>query len=165
MEQAVSYAAMTEDDIDGVLSIQAACNLSHWHRASYLAALNDPNSRVFVAKVAQLPVGFILTRLITIESLCEILNIGVIPSYKRRKIGKGLLLHLLSNLDGQISRVWLEVREGNLPAIGFYENQGFKMVGKRKNFYRDPVENALLMEKDLCVGSPTVREGAFSGNK
>lgn len=149
MEQVISYTAMTEDDLDGVLSIQAACNLSHWHKASYLAALNDPNSRVFVAKIANLPVGFILVRLITVEFICEILNIGILPDHKRKKIGRGLLLHLLNNLEGQISRVWLEVREGNLPAIGFYENQGFKMVGKRKNFYRDPVENALLMQKDI----------------
>jgi ribosomal-protein-alanine N-acetyltransferase len=149
MDQEVSFAPMTEHDIPAVRQLHEACGLSYWSENSYQEAIKDNNSILYTAKAGNELAGFISVRLITSEFLCEILNIAVESKFRDKKIGSGLLLQLLNNIDSQISKIWLEVREGNRAAIGFYQGQGFKVVGNRKNFYRDPVENALLMQKDL----------------
>ena len=46
-----------------------------------------------------------------------------------------------------VGKVFLEVREGNLPGRGLYEALGFQIFGRRKDYYRDPIEDALLMER------------------
>lgn len=140
---------MTESDIPAVRHLHEASGLSYWSENSYLEAIKDNDSILYIAKMGNDLKGFIAARLITSEFACEILNITVSSKSRNKKIGRGLLLQLLNNIDSQISKIWLEVREGNHAAIGFYLGQGFKVVGNRKNFYRDPVENALLMQKDL----------------
>ncbi len=51
--------------------------------------------------------------------------------------------------ESGIKKIFLEVRESNIPAISLYNGFGFKQVGMRKDYYEKPVENALLMLKEL----------------
>lgn len=74
------------------------------------------------------------------ESL-EIMKIGVDPEY--RKHGFGTIL--LNEMKKSRMNIFLEVRETNETAIKFYENNYFKKVGKRKNYYKDTNEAAILM--------------------
>ncbi len=145
----VVYAPAIAPDIPGILTLHKECNLEPWSSGAYINSLNQPEFLIFTAKINEKLLGFISTRLITQEDLCEILNIAIAPQYQHAKIGEGLLFTLFKHLGGEINRIWLEVRENNRPAISFYEKHGFKTVGKRNNFYRNPVENALLMEKTL----------------
>jgi len=149
MSQELTIAPMTERDIPDVLKIQEICNLTPWSEGSYKIELIQPFSLLYVAKYNKETIGFIIARLITQENLCDILNIGVEPKFQRKKIGEGLLLTIFSQLEGQIHTVWLEVREGNEQAIRFYRKHGFQMVGKRNNFYQNPAEDALLMQKTI----------------
>jgi [ribosomal protein S18]-alanine N-acetyltransferase len=145
----VIYAPMTASDINDILTLHKECDLESWTKEGYLSSLNNPEFIAIVVKFNSKIVGFITTRLITNNNLCEILNIAVTPSQKHKKIGEGLLLELFKQLGDKIERIWLEVRESNHPAISFYEKHGFQIVGKRNNFYRDPAENALLMQKTI----------------
>lgn len=145
----VVYAPATAPDIPGILTLHKECSLEPWSSDAYLNSLNQPEFLIFTGKINENLLGFISTRLITQENLCEILNIAMTHPHQHKKIGEGLLLTLFKHLGGEINRIWLEVRENNRPAISFYEKHGFKIVGKRNNFYRNPVENALLMEKTL----------------
>jgi ribosomal-protein-alanine N-acetyltransferase len=144
-----NYRAMTASDIRGVLDLHRECGLEPWTEASYREALNQPRSRLIVAENRCDLAGFISARLITSSELCEIFNICVSPLYRKQQIGAGLLSELFEQFPSQIRKVWLEVREGNSTAIIFYEKHGFKTVGMRKNFYRNPAEDGLLMEKVL----------------
>jgi ribosomal-protein-alanine N-acetyltransferase len=75
-------------------------------------------------------------------------NVAVDESYRRQGIADELLLSLEEFcLSRQAESMTLEVRESNLPAISLYEKHGYQMEGCRKNFYRDPTENGLIMTK------------------
>ena len=145
----VIYAPMSAADVASVIALHKECELEPWTEEGYLNSLNDPEFIAITAKLNNKLVGFVAARLITSECLCEIFNIATTPSQRRKKIGEGLLLELFKLLGGEIDRIWLEVRESNHPAVSFYEKNGFEIVGKRNNFYRNPEENALLMQKTI----------------
>jgi [ribosomal protein S18]-alanine N-acetyltransferase len=72
----------------------------------------------------------------------EILFLAVDPAYRRRGIARGLVENELARGAGE----WLlEVRESNVAAIALYESIGFKQVGRRREYYPDPVESAIVM--------------------
>lgn len=79
----------------------------------------------------------------------EILSVAVDAKARRRGIG-GLLLDsaILALKDQLVARVFLEVRESNSAAIALYETRGFTQMNVRRNYYRRPVENALVMRLD-----------------
>ena len=72
-------------------------------------------------------------------------RIAVLPSARRRGIGEALLRRFLADGQGTLAFLTLEVRAGNAPAIGLYEKLGFAVVGRRRNYYREEGEDALLM--------------------
>ena len=80
----------------------------------------------------------------------EILNLAVAPSERRKRIASQLLLAALQSArKAGGRRAILEVRAFNTGAIAFYEGQGFVRAGIRKNYYRAPVEDALILARDL----------------
>ncbi len=80
----------------------------------------------------------------------EVLHIATKPEYRGMGYGFMLLCALLAVMRAADTKtVFLEVRESNVPAIGLYEKCGFFYSGRRKRYYRDPVEDAVLMACDL----------------
>ena len=80
----------------------------------------------------------------------QITNIATYPEFRRQGLGKMLLLALDEfSTDNGISFLSLEVRESNLAARALYASCGWVDAGVRKNFYRFPTENALIMTKNL----------------
>lgn len=80
----------------------------------------------------------------------EIANLAVSPFARRTGVARELLsaLYTAAKERGVLS-ITLEVRESNHAAIALYEGEGFVPVGKRKNFYTRPLEDALLMTKEI----------------
>ena len=77
-----------------------------------------------------------------------ITNVAVFPEYRKMGVGTALLNKVFALKDElNLSFVSLEVRQSNLSAIRLYEKLGFKTEGTRKNFYTNPLENALIMTK------------------
>ncbi len=75
----------------------------------------------------------------------EIENVVVAAAFLRRGIANELLRNLIQRAAGEAaSTVLLEVRESNLPARRLYEKHGFREVGRRRLYYRDPMEDAIL---------------------
>ena len=80
----------------------------------------------------------------------EILHIATKPEYRGMGYGFALLCAVLDAMrGGGTETVFLEVRESHAPAIGLYEKCGFTISGRRKRYYRDPTEDAVLMAKSL----------------
>ena len=80
----------------------------------------------------------------------ELFRIGILPVFRRKGLGKALISHFLKEAKkAGAKKIFLEVRESNLPARTLYEALGFHIIGERKRYYRDPVEGALLYQKDL----------------
>lgn len=80
----------------------------------------------------------------------QITNIAVKPEYRRFGIASALLEHLKKSAkELGIILMELEVREGNQAAIGLYKKQGFETVGRRRRYYKNPTEDAILMNLEL----------------
>ena len=77
----------------------------------------------------------------------ELLNIAVEEDYRRQGIAQMLFDTLFQHFtDMGVEKIFLEVREKNTPAVGFYKKNGFAEVGLRKNYYREPTDHAVIMK-------------------
>jgi ribosomal-protein-alanine N-acetyltransferase len=84
------------------------------------------------------------------DNECEIYNIGVKEPWRKIGIGNLLLKKVVEKSKKlNIKSIWLEVRESNKTAINFYQKHKFKEVHRRKNFYNNPVEQAIIMRLDI----------------
>ena len=137
---------MNEEDIEAVTALEAASFTTPWSEDAFTSSLKDSNYRFYVAYDGDIhigTVGFILTK-----PEADISNVCVSTSYRRQGIAYKLLAYGMEDTSKEgITDFTLEVREGNKSAIGLYEKLGFESAGIRKNFYSNPVENALIMWK------------------
>lgn len=79
----------------------------------------------------------------------EILNLAVAPTGRRHGLGRALVERVVAELQSRdIRQVYLEVRESNAPARALYAAAGFKEVGRRRQYYRRPVEDAIVLRLD-----------------
>ena len=125
-------------DREAIAAIQRACpEASSWDPAGYDVA---------VAELAGVVVGFLVTRRVVADEL-EILNLAVAPEQRRKGIARELLLQLAKTHKGVI---FLEVRESNSPAIALYQALGFQEVSRRRGYYSNPPEAAIVMNFHSC---------------
>ncbi len=82
---------------------------------------------------------------------CELLRIAVDEKYRKKGIGRMLIDSMIHRcVENNGENIFLEVRESNKPAISLYESVGFDEISRRKDYYKDPVEDAVIMElKDI----------------
>jgi ribosomal-protein-alanine N-acetyltransferase len=93
-------------------------------------------------------VGYLVARQVGEEA--EILNLAVHQDHRRAGLGSRLMRAALNKLAGAgVREVFLEVRETNQVAGGFYRKLGFSEVGRRRHYYRQPVEDALILSLRL----------------
>ena len=147
---------MSEHDLLEVVEIEETTGLSQWGWEAYRAELEKPEAVMLVA-LRNVPEegtgrrlsGYIASRINADE--LHINNIGVWPEARRRGVG-GALLGAALDLAARCGafEAVLEVRVGNLPAQAMYERLGFEAVGVRKNYYREPVEDAKIMTRRLA---------------
>jgi ribosomal-protein-alanine N-acetyltransferase len=106
-----------------------------------------------LSRVAELASGRLAGFVIAWQVVDEVhlLQIGTDPALQRQGIGQRLL-DALTDAAHAASVVYLEVRASNQQAIGFYEHRGFACVGRRRNYYAKPIEDALLMALMLRPG-------------
>ena len=129
----------TSADLAAIALIQAAApEASQWDPASYLDYVCT------VAEEAADVAGFLVCRR-TGPDEHEILNLAVHPNHRRRGLARMLLNHMLAPGRGSY---FLEVRASNNSAICLYESVGFRQLGKREGYYRDPPEPAIVMQWD-----------------
>ena len=146
---------MTLADLDSVVAIEEATFAHPWTRADYEGELTrNKAARYLVAEENGAVVGFAGAWIIIDES--HVTNIAVAEAARRRGIGLAMtraLLQYLSNLGAAYAT--LEVRESNLAARAMYEKLGFFKVGRRKRYYEDNGEDALIM---VCDALPAPEE-------
>jgi ribosomal protein S18 acetylase RimI-like enzyme len=126
-------------DLDAIVRIQAASpEASIWAPDDFVFNFD---CLVAADRVYNMVVGFVLSRQ-TGPGECEILNLAVSPSMRRRGVARRLLEEVLGREEG----AWfLEVRESNSAAIALYQELGFRSMGARKNYYSEPSETGIVM--------------------
>lgn len=142
----VFIADADEAMLPQIEAIEQTCFSVPWTRGQ-LAAQLDANRHVFLAAVADGRVlGYVGMMFVLDEGYIS--NVAVIPEARRQGVGRALIAALLQRAEAmELSFVTLEVRPSNTAAIALYEGFGFEPVGRRKNYYDKPSEDALLMTK------------------
>jgi ribosomal-protein-alanine acetyltransferase len=136
-------------DINQVFLIQESVGLSYWSIEDYQNEVENPNSIFLVAEEKAI-IGFILMRLITSLDVAEISNVGIKKEFQKQGIGKLFFGEIIKELKPlNIKKIELEVRQQNLQAINFYKKFHFKQDGIRKNFYQNPLDDAILMSREI----------------
>lgn len=136
------------EDAPQLVSIAAAAGAAEWSAESYKKLCRSVECVSFVHELEGQITGFVLGRRFAEEA--EVLNLAVRPEERKKGIGGSLLQAAVEELRKVgVARVYLEVREGNVEARSFYQSHGFRVTGVRPNYYREPNEAAVLMEKKL----------------
>ena len=143
--------AMTAEHIPAVQTLERLCFSDAWTEGmlkdmlegEYDACLVMESCRPGGSGGVKTVIGYANVRVLGDEA--ELMRICIAPEYR----GRGLSARLLEEGMGEMLRrgalsATLEVRAGNVPAVRLYESHGFVKEGVRKNYYRDPVEDALI---------------------
>ncbi len=156
---AARISPMRVEDLDEVLAIERLSFPHPWSRQAFLYELRDNRvARLWVARPAHdgpAPIiGYLCLWFIADE--VHVTNFAVHPSHRHQGFGRELMSTVLElyRLEGA-TRAALEVRPSNHGARRLYEGFGFREIGRRKGYYFDTGEDALVMEADLV---PWARE-------
>ncbi|HEV2305816.1 MAG TPA: ribosomal protein S18-alanine N-acetyltransferase [Candidatus Acidoferrales bacterium] len=145
-----SIRRMEPRDISAVFEVQShSREVAQWSLAAYESVCRArTNEFAWVADRHGRVLGFLVAHEVAKEM--EILNLAVDPAARREGLASALLRHALSHASQiGVEKVFLEVRASNAAAQRFYEAHGFASAGMRPNYYRDPAEDALLLEGRL----------------
>jgi len=136
---------------------RASDSAAHWSRELYDKAVGQAARVVLVVEEDGRMRGFIVAHCIGEE--WEIENVVVAATERRKGVGAELLRELLRQAQAAgARRVMLEVRESNAPAVVLYKKAGFSEVGRRKSYYTNPLEDALVLAQE--VGGPPAESSA-----
>jgi [ribosomal protein S18]-alanine N-acetyltransferase len=142
---------MTVADLAQVADLEAAVQITPWSRAQILA-ICDLLGADYMAWVleneTQEIIGYLIGQRLLDEF--EILTIGIDEAHQGRGLGFELLQYAwydLRTTQPHIKTCFLEVRENNLAAQALYTRCGFEEVGRRRHYYQNPREDALILRK------------------
>lgn len=145
----LSIDHMQAGDLDEVVAIERASFTMPWSRGAFLYEIEQNKvARCLVVRADGRLVGYLC--LWEVADELHITNIAVHPQARRRGIGRQMLAEVLSDARRRSLRlVALEVRPSNAEARALYDSFGFRVVGRRRGYYYDTGEDALVMEAAL----------------
>ena len=139
----------TPQDLDAFYDFAQRESLgTGWGPSAFRDALESHQDKLWVAMDEATLQGFLVTRVVAKEA--ELLNIVVGTGARRQGIGRGLMTCWLEQMAQEsVERLFLEVRVSNIAAITLYKDLGFAGVGKRPDYYKPDLEDALVMARSL----------------
>lgn len=136
------------DDLPAVAAIEQSSFADPWSERSFEELLRSPAAIFLVATHADSETvsGYVIA--IAVTDQAEILNLAVVVSARRHGLGGALLDAAIEAVSERGAReIFLDVRESNKPALGLYRSRGFAALGRRGKYYRNPVEDALVLRR------------------
>ena len=145
----IRIVPMTAAHLPQIAALEKVCfPADPWSEELFRTALESPHTNLLLAQGEDGAVlGYAVLSAVLDEGNLD--NIAVAPHCRRRGVADALLSALTDLGRGHLSVLMLEVRASNLPAIALYEKHGFVPVGRRKNYYDAPREDAILMTLEL----------------
>jgi len=142
---------MSADHVASVAELEKICfGADAWSEKSVASELENKLSLWLVALDGDRVAGYVGSQTVMDET--DMMNVAVHPDFRRRGVGEALIHALVEMLKEKNSRcLTLEVRVSNDPAIALYEKLGFVQAGRRKNYYRNPREDALILRKEWLL--------------
>jgi [ribosomal protein S18]-alanine N-acetyltransferase len=133
-------------DIDAIISIENRVFSDPWSPEAFTSDFTDPYTWFRVLEVDGVIAGYIIARIVARQG--EIANIAVDVGHQGAGYGARLLDAAIAATDAALCEaIWLEVRISNEPAQRLYASRGFEPIGRRKGYYRAPVEDALVLRR------------------
>ncbi len=143
----MEFVNMESAHVAQIAALEKACFSLPWDERSVASELTNPLSLWLVALDCDTVAGYIGSQTVIDET--DMMNVAVHPDYRRQGIAEALVQLLIERLKAIGSLcLTLEVRVSNAPAVALYEKLGFATVGRRKNYYQNPKEDALIMRKE-----------------
>lgn len=137
---------MCERHIDAIAELEKLCFSQPWSYDALAEELKNDTAFFHVAETDGVVSGYVGLHIVCGQAF--ITNIAVLPQYRRMGVAKKLLNSLFITAEKfDLGFISLEVRPSNTPAINLYKSFGFEEIGMRKNFYRNPNEDALIMTR------------------
>ena len=144
----IEIVKMNEGHVAPIAQLEKLCFSDPWSENSIASELNSRLSYWLVAVENGEVLGYIGSQSVLGES--DMMNVAVHPDHRRRGIAEALVTALSKDLKARDNVcLTLEVRASNAPAIALYEKLGFAQIGLRKNYYRNPKEDAVIMRKEF----------------
>lgn len=141
---------MTVQQAPQVAALEKRCFTDPWSENSVASELQNPLSLWLVAMDGERLAGYVGSQTVLGES--DMMNVAVDEDYRRQGVGKMLIEALVEYLKARESHcLTLEVRDSNTPARNLYGSLGFSEIGRRKNYYRNPREDALILRKEWSL--------------
>ena len=139
--------AIAREDVEAVADLEKQV-FSPWNKSLIESELDYASSLALVAETSGELAGWCCCRHVHAEA--ELLKMTVAKKWRRRSVATRLL-HTLERRLGKINvaRLYLEVRSKNFPAVTFYNQAGFTVGGRRINYYNQPSDDALILQKLL----------------
>ena len=135
---------MRDTEAAALAALEKECFPDPWSEKSLEDMQKSPHTLYLVAETEGEIVGYCGAQIVLDEG--EILRIAVKESWRKQKIGTALLEQTFA-CTPEVTMWNLEVREHSTPAIGLYRKMGFEDIGRRKGYYSDPREDAILMQR------------------
>lgn len=141
----IQIIPMAKERLPAVAALEQVCfPADPWSEELFRAALDNPNTSILLAEGEDgALLGYAVLSVILDEGNLD--NIAVAPEARRRGVADVLLSALTGFGREHLAALMLEVRASNVAAIALYKKHGFAAVGRRKNYYEAPREDAILM--------------------
>ncbi|BAT51889.1 ribosomal-protein-alanine acetyltransferase [Nostoc sp. NIES-3756] len=138
---------LTSSDLTAILELDLACFGGLWTMEGYQRELDSPNSDLLGLFSPQSSINLLgMGCFWSILEEAHITIVAVHPQYHRQGLGQALLYFLLKTAcDRGLERATLEVRASNLAAISLYQKFGFQTAGRRRGYYQDNGEDAIIL--------------------
>ena len=153
VSQAASVREATRADVARIAEIERISFSDPWSVEALETAMGLSHVRFFVAEEgggsAARVVGYVVALVMSDEG--EIADLAVDPAARRRGLGALLLARVMEEMDRRgVRALYLEVRASNVAALGLYRAHGFEAVGRRRGYYQRPVEDALVLRRQIA---------------
>ena len=141
---------MTAREVPQVAELEKLCFAMPWSEKSVAGELDNPLALWLVAMDGESLAGYVGSQTVMDET--DMMNLAVTPQFRRQGVGEALVNALVASLKEMGSRcLTLEVRDSNGPARALYAKLGFREIGRRRGYYRDPREDAFILRKEWDI--------------
>ena len=152
MQNGIILRIAQQNDAPSVAKIEAECFSDAWSEKSLAEQIDGKMHLTVVAECDGEVVGYVSGQLIPPE--CEVFRVATLSAFRRKGIAEAMLTYFENTADGVAKNTFfIEVREANTAARSLYRKSGYEEIAVRKNYYKNPCENAIILKKaprDIC---------------